>query len=143
MWGLCAGSEACHALSAAVQWLPQDLLLSRQGTSTTELSHQPGLDHCVSQHSKVPVDPEHSSKLSSDTESTDRAQSAQLESISEQEAHAQHGNAREHADAQQHALENGHSNMAGHDSEQYETLTFHVGGNSLLALFPSKAINRL
>ena len=143
MWRLCAGSEACHALSAAVQWLPQDLLLSRQGTSTTELPHQPGHNNCVPQHSKAPVEAEHSSRLSSDTESTDRAQSAQLESISEQEAHASHGNARENADAQQHALENGHSNMAGHDSEQYETLTFHVGGTSLLAFFISKAINRL
>ena len=118
-----------------MQWLPQDLPLSRQGTSTTELSHQPGPDHCVSQHSKVPVDAEHSSRLSSNTESTDRAQSAQLKSISEQEAHGQNGNARENSDVQQHALENGHSNVAGHDGEQYETLTFHVGGNTFLHSF--------
>ena len=143
MWRLCAGSEACHALSATVQWLPQDLPLPRQGTSTTELYHQPGLNNCAPQHSKMPMNAEHSSRLSSDTESANRAQSAQLESISEQEAHALHGNARENADAQQHTLENGHSNMAGHDSEQYETLTFHVGGISLLAPFISKAINRL
>ena len=141
VWGPCAGSEACHALSAAVQWLPQDLPLSRQGTSTTELFHQPGLNNCVPQQSKVLVDAEHSGTLSSDTESADRAQSAQLESISEQEAHAPHGNGKDNADVQQHAFENGH--MAGHDSEQYETLTFHVGGILFLAVFVIKAINRL
>ena len=80
--------------------------------------------------------------MSSDKESVDRGQSAQLQSISEQGAHAPHGSGRENANTHQQTLENGHSTMAGHDSEQYETLTFHVGGASLLKSLLTQAIDR-
>ena len=53
----------------------------------------------------------------------ERSQTGQLDSIAEQEAPHSNGD----LPVQEHALENGHSDAA-QDSEQYETLTFHVGG---------------
>ena len=59
-----------------------------------------------------------------DSEHMERSHTGQLDSIAEQEALHNKGN----ATSQEHALENGHSSSA-QDREQYETLTFHVGGN--------------
>lgn len=39
---MCVGSEACNALSSAVQWLPHDIPLSRQNTGPEEHLRQPG-----------------------------------------------------------------------------------------------------
>ena len=59
-------------------------------------------------------------------ESMERSQTGQLDSIAEQEVPHSNGDLR----VQEPALENGHSDAA-QDSEQYETLTFHVGGIAL------------
>ena len=46
---MCVGSEACNALSSAVQWLPHDIPLSRQNTGTEEHLRQ------LSKHQDEPV----------------------------------------------------------------------------------------
>ena len=128
----CAGSEACNALSSAVRWLPHDLPLSRQGTGTEEHLRRPGHvqseavadsqdadgttdDHIAAQR---PV-----GRPNGEKESMERSQTGHLDSIAEQDVPHSNGDVQ----LQEHALENGHSDAA-QDGEQYETLTFHVGG---------------
>lgn len=123
---LCAGVEACNALSSAVRWLPADIPLSRQSTGTEENLRQPGKrqtepvpdgDGAISESQNEPGRP------SSEKEVLERSQTGHLDSIAEQEAPHSNGDLQ----VQEHVLENGHSDAA-QDSEPYETLTFHVGG---------------
>jgi len=122
----CAGSEACHALSSAVRWLPQDISLSRQSTATEEHLCLPSMpSHGIGKHTQDAAESKTSqSTAGDDREHMERSHTGQLDSIAEQEALHSNGN----ATSQEHDLENGHSASA-QDGEQYETLTFHVGGN--------------
>lgn len=124
----CAGSEACHALSSAVRWLLQDISLSRQSTATEEHLCPPSMpSNGIGKHTQDAAESKISqSTASNDNEHMERSHTGQLDPIAEQEALHSNGN----VSSQEHALENGHSASA-QDSEQYETLTFHVGGNLL------------
>ena len=133
----CVGSEACNALSSAVRWLPHDLPLSRQNTGTEEHLRQPGRPQGEavpdSQDADAASDKQDAAGgPSGDKESMERSQTGHLDSIAEQEAPHSNGDLQ----LQEHALENGHSD-AGQDGEQYETLTFHVGGIFFLSWFLS------
>ena len=128
-WRFCAGSEACQALSSAVRWLPQDPLPSRRSTCAEE---EHASQAAPQPQSAAPDSARADSSVpDSNGASLQGSQAhAPLDSIAEQAV--MHGN----GDVQhlEHALENGNG-APEQENEQYETLTFHVGGGPLQSSF--------
>ena len=128
-WQLCAGSEACQALSLAVRWLPQDPLPSRRSTcAEEEHAGQAGPEPPSTAPDSAPAD---SSAPDSNGASLQGSQAhAHLDPIAEQGVMLGNGDVQ----SLEHALENGNG-APKQGNEQFETLTFHVGGGPLQCHF--------
>ena len=117
-----------------MRWLPHDAPLSRQSTSTEEhlrRAGQPQNAIMPETHDAAPDRQDGPGRHSSEKEAMERSQTGHLDSIAEQEAPQCNGDL--------HVLENGHSEAA-QEGEQYETLTFHVGGMPVLQCFPTSSL---
>lgn len=112
-------------------WLPEEPLAApRQSIDADERTRQPDASQAMPDaHSAAAAPGSMGSPglLSSERHDIDKSQSAQLESIAEQEPGHENSSVQSQEPGQEHALENGHGEP-DHDGEQYETLTFHVAG---------------